>query len=260
MTVTTEGATAHGPAHAVAGAKPAVHAHGQQHPIRIYLTVWVLLFVLSTASYLVDYFDVHGMLRWFLILLFMWLKAGFIVAIFMHMAWERLALVFAILTPPMALIVFMGMMAFEGDYTNGDRQTHFLPAAVGTQSHEAPAVEAPAVEAPAAVERRATETPTAEKPAVEAPPPAAEKQVTEPPAPVAEKPAAETPAKAEKEAIEAPASEAPAAPAIDKPASEGPTAEKPSSEAPAAEESRIEAEKPTQAAPEASAAQQAGKD
>ena len=167
MTVTTETATAHGPAHAAAGAKPAVHAHGQQHPIRVYLIVWALLFVLSTASYLVDYFDLHGMVRWFLIILFMWLKAGFIVAIFMHMAWERLALVFAILTPPMALIVFMGMMAFEGDYTQGDRQAHFLPAAVEPQSREAPAVEAPAP-----VERRATEAPTAEKPAAEAPPPA----------------------------------------------------------------------------------------
>ena len=32
------------------------------------------------------------MLRWALIILFMLLKAGLIVAIFMHMAWERLAL------------------------------------------------------------------------------------------------------------------------------------------------------------------------
>lgn len=152
MTVTTERARAHGPAHAAAGAKPAAHAHGQQHPIRVYLIVWALLFVLSTASYLVDYFDLHGMLRWSLIILFMWLKAGFIVAIFMHMAWERLALVFAILTPPMALIVFMGMMAFEGDYTKTDRQAHFAPAAVETPSHEPPAVEPPA-----AVERGANE-------------------------------------------------------------------------------------------------------
>ena len=43
----------------------------------------------------------------------MMLKAGFIVAIFMHMAWERLALVIAILLPPMALLVLMAMMAVE---------------------------------------------------------------------------------------------------------------------------------------------------
>ncbi|HEX2518548.1 MAG TPA: cytochrome C oxidase subunit IV, partial [Castellaniella sp.] len=29
------------------------HAEGQQHPIGLYLAVWVLLFVLSTFSYLV---------------------------------------------------------------------------------------------------------------------------------------------------------------------------------------------------------------
>ena len=40
-------------------------------------------------------------LRWSLILLFMMLKAGLIVAVFMHMAWERLALAYAILLPPL---------------------------------------------------------------------------------------------------------------------------------------------------------------
>ena len=47
----------------------------------------------------------------------MLLKAGFIVAIFMHMAWERLALKLAILVPPLALLVLIGLMAIEGDYT-----------------------------------------------------------------------------------------------------------------------------------------------
>src|SRR6266436_6502984 len=75
----------------------ATHAKGQQHPIKLYLVVWGWLFVLSTCSYLVDYFGFHGYLRWSLILLFMVLKAGLIVAVFMHMAWERLALAYDIL-------------------------------------------------------------------------------------------------------------------------------------------------------------------
>ncbi|MGY3459820.1 cytochrome c oxidase subunit IV [Bradyrhizobium sp. LM3.4] len=70
-------------------APAAAHAKGQQHPIKLYLVVWAWLFVLSTCSYLVDYFGLHGSLRWSLILLFMVLKAGLIVAVFMHMAWER---------------------------------------------------------------------------------------------------------------------------------------------------------------------------
>ena len=93
------------------------HAEGQQHPIKLYLVVWAWLFILSTCSYLVDYFGLQGHLRWSLIILFMVLKAGLIVAVFMHMAWERLALSYAILLPPMLLLVFVAIMMFESDYT-----------------------------------------------------------------------------------------------------------------------------------------------
>ena len=72
---------------------------------------------LSTCSYLVDYFGIHGLLRWSLILVFMILKAGLIVAVFMHMAWERLALVYAILVPPVLVLVFVSIMVFESKYT-----------------------------------------------------------------------------------------------------------------------------------------------
>jgi cytochrome c oxidase subunit 4 len=99
-------------------ASGATHAKGQQHPIKLYLVVWGWLFVLSTCSYLVDYFGLHGHLRWSLILLFMVLKAGLIVAVFMHMAWERLALVYAILLPPVLVLVFVAIMVFESDYTH----------------------------------------------------------------------------------------------------------------------------------------------
>lgn len=104
-----------------AGQSPADHAqhHAQQkHPIGLYLKIWALLFVLSTFSYLVDYFHLQGMLRWGLIILFMLLKAGLIVAIFMHMAWERMALICAILLPPLALMVLVGLMASEGGHTH----------------------------------------------------------------------------------------------------------------------------------------------
>ena len=95
----------------------AVAHEGQQHPIRLYLVVWGWLFILSALSYSVDYFHLQGYLRWFLILLFMMLKAGLIVAVFMHMAWERLALVYTILVPPLAVLVFVAIMAIESDYT-----------------------------------------------------------------------------------------------------------------------------------------------
>ena len=56
-------------------------------------------------------------LRWVLILTFMMLKAGLIVAIFMHMAWERMALIYAILVPPLALGTLVWLMLIESDYT-----------------------------------------------------------------------------------------------------------------------------------------------
>ena len=108
-------ASAH--AHAAAHAPASGHAEGQQHPIKLYLVVWGWLFVLSTFSYLVDYFHLHGYLRWTLILVFMMLKAGLIVAFFMHMKWERLALIYAILLPPILVMVFVGIMVSESDYT-----------------------------------------------------------------------------------------------------------------------------------------------
>ncbi len=93
------------------------HAEGQQHPISIYFIVWGWLFVLSAFSYMVDYFNFEGGLRWSLILLFMMLKAGLIVAFFMHMRWERLAMMYAILIPPVLVMVFMFLMTFEANYT-----------------------------------------------------------------------------------------------------------------------------------------------
>jgi cytochrome c oxidase subunit IV len=92
-------------------------SEGQQHPLGIYFWIWGLLFVVSFFSYMVDYLAIQGTLRWTLILIFMFVKAGFIVAIFMHMQWERLALKIAILGPPVFILVFIWLMMYEGDYT-----------------------------------------------------------------------------------------------------------------------------------------------
>lgn len=100
-------------------------SEGQQHPISLYLKVWVLLFILSALSYMVDYIQLEGLLRWSLILIFMFLKAGLIIAIFMHMMWERMALICAILIPPLCLLVFVALMVAESEYTLFTRFTFF---------------------------------------------------------------------------------------------------------------------------------------
>lgn len=100
-------------------------AEGQQHPLGIYFKIWALLFVLSAASYMVDILGFESYLRWTLIITFMLLKAGLIVAVFMHMMWERLALIYTILMPPLVLGVFIAIMAVESDYTWMTRIVYF---------------------------------------------------------------------------------------------------------------------------------------
>lgn len=110
-----------------------VHEEGQQHPIKLYFAVWILLFVLSAASYWVDYAQLQGLLRWSLILIFMTLKAGLIIAVFMHMAWERLALIYAVLLPPLAMIGLLAILIIESDYTAETRVIEFGQGAAAVE-------------------------------------------------------------------------------------------------------------------------------
>ena len=112
-------------------------AEGQQHPLAIYFWIWGLLFLFSAFSYGTDFLP-HGFFRWGLILLFMFLKAGFIIAIFMHMKWERIALIYAIIGPPVLLLFLIGFMAIEGEHTESTRIEFFSepPGPVGLEHHE----------------------------------------------------------------------------------------------------------------------------
>ena len=117
-----------------AGEHPA--SHGQQHPLGIYFKIWGLLFVLSAGSYMVDYLHLEGALRWTLIVVFMLLKAGLIVAVFMHMVWERLALLYAIVVPPLLLIVLLGIGALEGEHTFLTRGAFFAAGTEAPAAHK----------------------------------------------------------------------------------------------------------------------------
>ena len=111
------------------------HVDDQQHPIGVYLKVWILLFVLSGFSYMVDYLDFQGMLRWSLILIFMFLKAGFIISIFMHVMWERMTLITTILGPPAVILVLIALMASEGSYVFGTRVAYLGQPAAAERIH-----------------------------------------------------------------------------------------------------------------------------
>ena len=96
------------------------------HKIGIYLWIWGLLFVLSFFSYMVDWYNFQGLLRWSLIIFFMLLKAGLIMAIFMHLYWERWAIVNVLLWPMTAIMVFVAIMALESEYTFITRALFFV--------------------------------------------------------------------------------------------------------------------------------------
>ena len=87
------------------------------HKIGVYLWIWGLLFVFSFFSYMVDYINYQGLLRWSLIIFFMLVKAGLIMAIFMHLYWERWAIVNVLLWPMTAIGVFIAIMTAESYYT-----------------------------------------------------------------------------------------------------------------------------------------------
>ena len=96
------------------------------HKIGIYLWIWGLLFVLSFFSYMVDWIGYQGLLRWTLILTFMFLKAGLIMAFFMHLFWERYALVNVLLWPMTAIACFIVLMVAEAEYTVFTRALYFF--------------------------------------------------------------------------------------------------------------------------------------
>jgi cytochrome c oxidase subunit IV len=77
-----------------------------------------------------------GAFRTFLILLFMFAKAGGIVWIFMHMGWERWALKLAILGPPVAILVLIGLMRLEGNYVEETRIENYGESTMEVASPE----------------------------------------------------------------------------------------------------------------------------
>ena len=105
----------------------AEHAEGQQHhPISSYLWVWLGLFVLSALSYTVDVVQVRPFwLHAFLITAFSLFKAGLIVAFFMHLKFERFALVYTILLPPILILALVAIAIPEGAYVSSVRELFF---------------------------------------------------------------------------------------------------------------------------------------
>ncbi len=96
------------------------------HKLGVYMWIWGLLFVFSFFSYMVDYLDFEGTIRWTLIVIFMLSKAALIMAIFMHLFWERYAIVNVLLWPMTLMLLFVFIMVAESEYTLLTRLFYFI--------------------------------------------------------------------------------------------------------------------------------------
>ena len=75
---------------------------------------------------MVDYLNFEGLLRWILILAFMVAKAALIVSVFMHLFWERYAIVNVLLWPMTLMLLFVWIMVAESEYTLFTRLFYFV--------------------------------------------------------------------------------------------------------------------------------------
>lgn len=83
-------------------------------PIRRYLVVWFWLFILSALAYFIDVVHVPAPWKAILLVVVALMKAGMIMAVFMHLGYERLSLVYAVLAPLIFLVAMVIAFLPEG--------------------------------------------------------------------------------------------------------------------------------------------------
>jgi cytochrome c oxidase subunit IV len=100
----------------------------QQPDIGIYFKVWGFLFVLAGTSYCVAIFDVAQPLKAILLLALALLQAGLIIAVLMHLVWERVIVAYLMFVPPILLASFLAICFVDGSYTHVTRGANYHPA------------------------------------------------------------------------------------------------------------------------------------
>ncbi|MCS7223796.1 MAG: cytochrome C oxidase subunit IV family protein [Armatimonadetes bacterium] len=77
-------------------------------PVKIYLQVLFLLFLLSTVAYFIDLMQMAMVIKALLLISIALMKAGLIAGYFMHLRFERITLVYVLVAP---LILLIGLVA-----------------------------------------------------------------------------------------------------------------------------------------------------
>ena len=76
-------------------------------PAKVYLTVWFWLFVLSFTAYFIDLMHLPFLLSAVLFTCVALMKAGLIAAYFMHLRFEKLNFIYAVLAPLILLVALV---------------------------------------------------------------------------------------------------------------------------------------------------------
>jgi len=87
------------------------HKHPQ---VKVYLTVWFWLFVLSFSAYFIDLLNLPFALKAVLLVIIALMKAGLIAAYFMHLRFEKLNLVYTVVLPLILLVALAAGVMPDG--------------------------------------------------------------------------------------------------------------------------------------------------
>ena len=86
----------------------------QSHSKKTYIKVWVWLLFITLAGFIISPLQLPGSVHTFLIIMVSLMKAGLIVAFFMHLKFERIGLIYSILLPLILLIALIAALLHEG--------------------------------------------------------------------------------------------------------------------------------------------------
>lgn len=90
------------------------HEEHKYPQVKVYLTVWFWLFVLSFSAYFIDLMDLPFAFKAVLLVCIALMKAGLIAAYFMHLRFEKLNLVYTIVLPLILLIALAAGVLPDG--------------------------------------------------------------------------------------------------------------------------------------------------
>ncbi len=90
------------------------HAERKHPQVKVYLTIWFWLFVLSFSAYFIDLMNLPFALKAMLFTAIAFMKAGLIAAYFMHLRFEKLNLIYTIVLPLILLVALVAGVLPDG--------------------------------------------------------------------------------------------------------------------------------------------------